>query len=218
MVSGSGRSQCGGWRGRAGGSLRPVPLLVAGGGGCPASPGRGACGAGPVLDRSFRLTLTVVGVMTAVVSSSSTTVRITICLVARSVTAPSSSSRRATPHRERGTVGPADEQRPVHPGRLENGIEVSDTRLEGVVRRPLRLAAGPLVVRDVPPAGAEFGDHGPPRPCRRRGPCRSRSRRWKGHAISVHADPGSGSTATSSQEARSGSAVRKRRCRRAAPR
>ena len=67
-------------------------------------------------------------------------------------------------HRERRTVGPAHEQRPVHPGRLEDGIEVSEARLEGVVRRPLRFAAGPLVVGDVSPVGAEFGDHGPPGP------------------------------------------------------
>jgi hypothetical protein len=62
-------------------------------------------------------------------------------------------------------AGPAHDQRPVHtPGR-ENGIDVPDGGLEGIVRRTLRfLAASPLVVGDVPPPRPQFSDDPPPVP------------------------------------------------------
>ena len=61
-------------------------------------------------------------------------------------------------------VGPARQQRPVHiPGR-ENGIDIPDGGHEGIVRRTLRFAAGPLVVGDVPPPRPQFSDDPPPVP------------------------------------------------------
>ena len=67
--------------------------------------------------------------------------------------------------RDDRSVGPADQQRPVHtPGR-ENSIDIPDGGLEGIVRRTLRfLAASPLVVGDVPPPRPQVSDDPPPVP------------------------------------------------------
>jgi hypothetical protein len=66
--------------------------------------------------------------------------------------------------RDERSVGPAHQQRPVHtPGR-ENGIDIPDGNLEGIVRRTLRFAASTLVVGDVPPPRPQFSDDPPPVP------------------------------------------------------
>ncbi len=65
--------------------------------------------------------------------------------------------------RDERSVGPAHHQRPVDSSGRENGINIPYDGVEGIVRRTLRfLAAGPLVVGDVPPPRPQFSYDSPP--------------------------------------------------------